>query len=205
MLAVIAIVLMCTLMALLSSCEGKSKKLADGTDVRGKITALDENGTLNAENCISADRQYMYLHFGSNYKWYEAQFTFKDYLDNGEIPILQSVTDVFQSITKYDDGGADTEVTLIYHDAAGNYSTDTKHGFWIEDVVLNEQGIKLNLMQSFQRLTEANVIKPHSRHCTLRRPLGPKDCNPQYIFGNIHSTVFVDAVTGDVNTQNPAF
>ena len=52
---------------------------------------------------------------------------------------------------------------------------------------------------------EVNLPKPHSKHVVLRKQIGPKACNPQWIFGNITSQIYVDAVTGEVNSKNPAF
>jgi hypothetical protein len=51
----------------------------------------------------------------------------------------------------------------------------------------------------------ANAPKPHSRQVVLRKEVGPNSINPQYIFGNFQAQLYVDAVTGDVKTKNPAF
>lgn len=52
----------------------------------------------------------------------------------------------------------------------------------------------------------SNFPKPHSRNCVLRREIGPiPDVNPQYIFGNTKSQLYVDAVTGSVTNHTPAF
>ena len=39
----------------------------------------------------------------------------------------------------------------------------------------------------------------------LGNPIGPVTINAQYIFGNLESQIWVDAVTGDVKNSNPAF
>ena len=39
----------------------------------------------------------------------------------------------------------------------------------------------------------------------LRQPLGPKECNPQWVIGNIMQVIFVDAVTGEISDWCPAF
>ena len=52
---------------------------------------------------------------------------------------------------------------------------------------------------------EANIVKPHSKVCVLRKAVGPKEANVQYIFGNEDGAVFVDAVTGDVTDVDPFF
>ena len=55
-------------------------------------------------------------------------------------------------------------------------------------------------MFSFQGVRHAD-----SRYVTLRNPIGPVAVNTQWIFGNIHEQIWVDAVTGDTKNSNPAF
>ena len=63
-----------------------------------------------------------------------------------------------------------------------------------------------SVMQAYEKMMNANCPKPHSRHCVLRREVGPiADINPQYIFGNDQMQVYVDAMTGEVRTNNPVF
>jgi hypothetical protein len=50
-----------------------------------------------------------------------------------------------------------------------------------------------------------NFPKPHSKHVTLRNPIGPVAINTQWIFGNVHEQIWVDAVTGECANSNPAF
>ena len=52
---------------------------------------------------------------------------------------------------------------------------------------------------------QTNVPKPQSKHVTLRNPVCPVAINTQWIFGNIHEQLWVDAVTGNVAISNPAF
>ena len=58
---------------------------------------------------------------------------------------------------------------------------------------------------ALERINQVNAPKPHSRYCVLRKEIAPNDINPQYIFGNSRAQLYVDAVTGTVCTENPAF
>ena len=90
------------------------------------------------------------------------------------------------------------------HDSEGN-KIDVKDGFWIEDCVLNNEVIKVSYQEAFEKMMATNMPKPHSRHCVLRKEVGPKDANPQYIFGNTRAQIYVDATTGKVSDKNPVF
>lgn len=77
---------------------------------------------------------------------------------------------------------------------------------WIEDSDMSNQPIKLSAEQALARLKEFNGILPSDcNFLTLRLPVGPKDCNVQWVFGDEYDVVFVDAVTGEVRDFDPAF
>ena len=40
---------------------------------------------------------------------------------------------------------------------------------------------------------------------TLRLPVGPVDCHPQWVVGGVYDPLFIDALTGAVSDSNPAF
>jgi hypothetical protein len=54
-------------------------------------------------------------------------------------------------------------------------------------------------------MMSVNFPKPHSKHVTLRNPVGPAAVNAQWIFGNIKEQIWIDAVTGEAKKSNPAF
>lgn len=180
----------------LSGCKGcKSEK-------KKEVPVLMQ-GKFVVENIISTDKQFMYVNYGGDYRWYETCVLLKDYLDedcNGDIA---GVSNVFQVVTM-DEGGGDSHVILMAHTPTAD-TIDVKHGFWIEDFPMNDDAIKITYKQAFDAIMRVNYPKPHSRQCTLRKPIGPKDCNPQWVFGNIREQLWVDAVTGEVATSNPAF
>ena len=161
------VTLVCTL-SFLTSCNSCSKEPVVPEEKND--TTVVNDSSINMENIVSADREYMFLNFGKDYFWYETSIILKDFLDS--------------------------------EDCDGR---DIKDGFWIEDYDMSESEVTVTFEEAFQRLQEANVPKPHSRNCVLREQVGPKKANPQYIFGNIHDQVYVDAATGAVSKINPAF
>lgn len=77
---------------------------------------------------------------------------------------------------------------------------------WIEDRDMSNAPIKLSAEEALTRLKEWNGILPKDcNFIILRLPVGPKDCNPQWVFGDIGDVLFIDAVTGEIRTWNPAF
>lgn len=77
---------------------------------------------------------------------------------------------------------------------------------WIEDKDMSDAPIKLSAEDALNRLKEWNGILPKDcNFLTLRLPVGPKDCNPQWVFGDVFDVLFIDAVTGEIRTWNPAF
>lgn len=189
--------------ACFSSC--KHNKQEPPPDI-GYVSLGTTQGSLDVDNVISTDREYMFIHYGEDYRWYETCMVLTNYLDaETQDGSLTEVTNVFQSYDKVPSGGADTYVILAYHPAYGNAYLEVEHGFWIEDFTLNGEDIKVSFTEAFEKVMASNYVKPHSRHCVLRKQVGPILANPQYIFGNTHSQLYVDAVTGAVSDQNPAF
>ena len=166
--------------------------------------AVVETADLVVENLISMDRQAMYNKVGGDYRWYETCMKLNDFLDEENDGSLAEVVNVFQAVI--DRGqGYDTKVYKFQHFADGTCFEDSVIGFWIEDFPMNEEAIQVTYDEAYDNLMAVNIPKPHSRYVTLRKQVGPVDANPQYIFGNLHETVFVDAVTGEVFDYNPAF
>jgi hypothetical protein len=170
-----------------SSCQSENKKQEGVAE-------------LIVENTISADKQYMYLNYGKNYVWYETVIKMKGWLDGETTDAVDSLYNVFQAII--DDG--QPRVIFISH-KLDTSSVDVKNGFWVEDYDMSKDNVKLTYKQAFDRVMQSNYSKPHTKNCILRKPIGPKDCNPQWCFGNIDSQLWVDAVTGEVTDSDPAF
>lgn len=155
------------------------------------------------ENTISTDRETMFLK-DSNYRWFETGILFENYLDEEGDGTISEVVNVFQTI-EGDSISFDTEVFKFQHFSNGTFASDSVKGFWVEDFPLNEEEIKISFDSAYALINQVNLPKPHSRYCTLRKPIGPKDCNAQWIFGNVSSQIWVDAKTGEIRESNPAF
>lgn len=139
-----------------------------------------------------------------DFRWYECGVVLQDYLDEECDGTVVEVGNVFQTVVERENG-FDTYVIMTTHDTDTAYVNIVK-SFWIEDFPLNNDIVTLiSFDAAFERLMEANCPKPHSKRAVLRKEIGPKQCNPQWIFGNLESTVYVDAVTGEVRDFDPAF
>lgn len=191
------------LMIGMNSCTGCNKS-QDVNNVDTTEVASD-TAELNVENLISMDRQAMYNKVGEDYRWYETCMQLNDFLDEENDGSLAEVVNVFQAVVARSEHSFDTKVYKFQHFADGTWAEDSIHGFWIEDEPMNNEAIKVTYKEAYDKLMATNLPKPHSRYVTLRKEVGPVAANPQYIFGNMRETIFVDAVTGEVFDYNPAF
>ncbi len=160
--------------------------------------------TLTVENTVSTDRQAMYLNHGEDYRWFETGVVLKDFLDEENDGAIEMVVNVFQVIEHFDSTSFDTFVYKYQHTLEGD-AQDSVHGFWVEDYPLNEEAVVVTFKEAYEKVMEANLPKPHTRQVVLRKQVGPVAANPQWIFGNLKSQIYVDAVTGKVSDKNPAF
>ena len=202
-----------------SSCQSEKKKQvvesdsvavidstvvipAVGDDIDGVIPDL----TASVENIIATDRQTMYgLADAQDYKFFECDIKLCDFLNAEDCDgKILSVTNVFQQFIERGKG-YDTKVWMFTTTGKGTVQVLQDNAFYIENEPLNDEPMPITYEQAFERIMKANVVKPHSRNCILRKPVGPTPCNAQYIFGNRRQQIFVDAITGEVRTKNPAF
>lgn len=114
------------------------------------------------------------------------------------------VVNIFQGVVERGTG-FDTWVWKFQHLADRTVLTESIQSFWIENQALNDEIIKLKYVEAFDKIMQTNTSKPQSKHVILRNPVGPVAINTQWIFGNIHEQLWVDTVTGNVATSNPAF
>ena len=168
--------------------------------IKKKVTLTQTVSTLNVEQCINMDKQWMFTNYGEDYRFYESQCLLAEYLEEDPTGNVVEVTNVFQAVSPT---SKDINVVMFTHNVDGYYNSNVIESFWIEDFNLTD--VKLNYLQAFTKVMATNSPKPHSRHAVLRNPIGPVAINPQWVFGNIHSQLWVDAVTGEVRNSNPAF
>jgi hypothetical protein len=175
------------------------------TCTQQKKTSEPEVAELVVENVISLDRQAMFVAHGGDYRWYETGVQLKNWLDEENDGAIDLVVNVFQVIEQYDSTSFDTFVYKYQHFSDGSVNEEGVHGFWVEDYPLENEAIKVTFKEAFEKVQEVNLPKPHTRQVVLRKQVGPVEANPQWIFGNLRSQIYVDAVTGAVSKDNPAF
>lgn len=158
---------------------------------------------LNVEETVCLDLQRMNLNYQESYRWYECCIVLQNFLDEENDGIITDITNIFQVVNDTL-GTTDTHVIFITHNRYKDY-IDSKHGFWLGDLTLKSEEVQISFEEAFQKLMESNYPKPHSKQCVLRKELGPVVTNPQYIFGNVRNHLYVDAITGEVSDESPAF
>lgn len=182
----------------ISSCNSCKKQSNDVTPEKDSVAVLV------VENLVSTDRQDVYLNHGENYRWFETGVQLANFLDEENDGTIEMVVNVFQVVEQYDSTCFDTFVYKYQHTLEG-VTSEAIHGFWVEDSPLNDEVIKVSFKDAFEKIQETNYPKPHTRQVVLRKEVGPVEANPQWIFGNRHAQLYVDAVTGNVTDKNPAF
>lgn len=191
--------LLAGLMVSFMSCTKCSKEDTVANDSVVTATVID------VDHAIAMDRQAMYVNYKDDYRWYETDILLSEFMDSDSATSNpEEVVNILQSIV--DKGnGADVWVHKFQHFKDGTVVHDSIQGFWIENYSLNDEIIKLNYTEAWDRMMTTNFPKPHSRHVTLRNPIGPVSINTQWIFGNVKEQIWIDAVTGDAKNSNPAF
>ena len=160
------------------------------------------DSVLVVENVIKSDNDSMIAR-GNSYVWYETMILLENYLDEENTGSLAEVVNIYQA---FDSIKGDPVVYKFQHFPDKIYnSPDSVNSFWIEDYTLADSLIKVSYDSAYSIVMKVNLPKPHSKHVCLRNPMGPIECNPQWVFGNIESQLWVDAFDGSVRTSNPAF
>ena len=183
------------------SCTGCNSSKED-IKLQDSVVAT---AVLDVEHSIALDRQTMYVNYKDNYRWYETEILLPEFMDSDSATSNpEMIVNVLQSIVE-EGNGADVWVHKFQHFKNGEIVHDSIQGFWIENYALNDEVIKFKYTEAWDRMMQANFPKPHSKHVTLRNPIGPVAINTQWIFGNIKEQIWVDAVTGECTNSNPAF
>ena len=203
------LLMMSMLFALLlgfSSCNGCGKQTPiDSTTDSTEVVTDSAVVALNVENAISMDRQAMYLNHGGDYRWYETDILLPEFMDvEGATSDPVMIVNIFQTVVERGNG-YDTWVYKYQHFNDGTVLTDSVQGFWIENMPMEDKEILVKYVDAWDLMHQVNYPTPHSKHVTLRNPIGPIDINTQWIFGNIKEQIWIDAVTGEAAGSNPAF
>ena len=183
------------------SCTGCNSSKED-IKLQDSVVAT---AVLDVEHSIALDRQAMYVNYKDDYRWYETEILLPEFMDSDRATSNpEMIVNILQSIVE-EGNGADVWVHKFQHFKNGEIVHDSIQGFWIENYALNDEVIKLKYTEAWDRMMAANYPKPHSKHVTLRNPIGPVAINTQWIFGNIREQIWIDAITGDAKNSNPAF
>lgn len=210
LMAVLALVCSC------SSCKGETAKIDDPVVVYHDYDGVVQDFTAGVSHIQALHRQKMYniIQFlkeqgneiaQNNYQWRNSLVILNDTVTAENIDDLHivSIRDVFY----YWSNKFGPQVQYITdHVVYGTQIPYPISDVWIEDKDMSNAPIKLSAEQALMRLKEWNGILP--KDCDfiiLRLPVGPKDCNPQWVFGDVYDVLFIDAVTGDIRDYDPAF
>lgn len=158
---------------------------------------------LNVEETIMDDFGYMGFHY-ENYDWMECCIDMENYLDETDTANVLAVANIYKVIDTTN--GLVFKAVLIAH-TADTTVYEEKLGLWVGDDNMNDYWpINIDFAHAYNHMMIANCVKPHSKHCVLRKEVGPKaGVDPIYIFGNQDAQVYVMSNTGDVTTTNPVF
>lgn len=189
--------LVCAVVMGFTSCDKNKKEAVNNQKVESELIV---------EDCQKLDADQMTKEFSDNYRWYETCIVNAEFFDGekAEEPVVTGVSNIFQYLTNVDEHSADVQVVLFAH-VKDTTSVEVKQGFWVGDCLMTRDMIKLTYVEAYNKMMATNLPKPHSRQCVLRKEVGPKDCNPQYIFGNAKAQIYVDAMTGNVSDKNPVY
>lgn len=193
---------------LLSSCNGcQQQKVAP--DEEGQVlNASDYDGvvadfTAGTNQIIALHKQTMYnLCGGKSYEWRNLNVLFNDTIKAETIDDLKIVD--ITSVFYYWDNGP--WVQFITSNVKKGMLIPAKiPDVWIEDDDMSEAEIKLSAEDVLKRLKEWNGVIPPAKAMTLRMPIGPRNCNAQWVIGALSDVIFIDAVTGEISNWCPAF
>ncbi len=202
--------ILCLLLAIVSimatgcsSCQSENKKQ--------EIAYHDYDGivqdfTAGVSHIQALHRQTMFsLIGGKDFQWRNSRVMLNDTVTMENIDDLHivSVNDVFF----YWDSEKGPMVQYINsHVKNGVQIPFPINDVWIEDADMSKKPIKISAEDALKRLKEWNGVLPQGcSFLTLRYPVGPKECNVQWVFGDVKDALFIDAVTGEVRDYDPAF
>ena len=196
-----------------TSCQSENKKqetvyhdydgvVQDFTAGVSHIQALHRQKMYNIIQFLKEQGHEIAL---NNYQWRNSLVILNDTVTAENIDDLHivSIRDVFY----YWSNKVGPQVQYITdHVVYGTQIPYPISDVWIEDRDMSNAPIKLSAEDALTRLKEWNGILPKDcNFIILRLPVGPKDCNPQWVFGDVGDVLFIDAVTGEIRTWNPAF
>lgn len=206
MLALVTLGMTVGVVACAGCSKGETAKIDDPVVVYHDYDGVVQDFTAGVGHIQALHRQTMAsLTGGKEYQWRNSRVILNDTVTMENIDDLHvvAVNDVFF----YWDSKKGPMVQYINsHLKYGVQIPYPINDVWIEDADMSEQPIKLSAEEALMRLKEWNGILPKDcNFLILRLPVGPKDCNPQWTFGDVDDVLFIDAVTGEIRDYDPAF
>lgn len=197
--------ILCLSMAFTScnSCSSNNNKLNEVEELTYAVTGLDVN-YINV-----SDISWMGMHYPDvDWNWFECCIDMEDFIDEADTCNVVAVANIFSFIQILDTVTGSYQPTVILRAHVGDTMVmEEKIGLWVGDDPMNEYNpMKVDFAHAWNNIMMTNCVKPHSRHCVLRKEVGPvAGVDPTYIFGNQTAQVYVMSNTGEVTTINPAF
>ena len=206
MLALVTLGMTVGVVACAGCSKGETAKIDDPVVVYHDYDGVVQDFTAGVGHIQALHRQTMaWLTGGKEYQWRNSRVILNDTvtMDNIDDLHVVAVNDVFF----YWDSQKGPMVQYINsHVKYGVQIPYPINDIWIEDADMSEQPIKISAEEALMRLKEWNGILPKDcNFIILRLPVGPKDCNPQWTFGDVYDVLFIDAVTGEIRDYDPAF
>ena len=203
LLAVMALVCSC------NGCKGETPKIDDPVVVYHDYDGVVQDFTAGVSHIQALHRQTMAsLTGGKEYQWRNSRVILNDTVTAENIDDLHivEVNDVFYYWINNGDRKGPWVQYVNDHVKLGLQVPYPIHDAWMEDKDMSDKPIKLSAEEALMRLKEYNGILPKDcNFIILRLPVGPKDCNPQWVFGDVYDVLFIDAVTGEIRDYDPAF
>ena len=186
-----------------NSCNRNNQEI-ETEELTYPVTGLDVN-YINV-----SDLDWMGMnHSDKNWEWVECCVDMANFIDesDGECEVV-AVANIFKYIEVVDTvTGAFRPMVILWAHVADTSVIEYREGLWVGDNPMNDYNpMEVDFAHAWNYMMMANCVKPHSKHCVLRKEVGPiGGLDPIYIFGNEDAQVYVMSNTGDVTTTNPAF
>ena len=185
------------------SCNRETNEPVVTEELTYTVAGLDVN-EVNLNDIDWMGMQYA----DKDWKWLECCIDMEDFIDEADTCKVAAVANIFSFIEVVDTvTGAFRPVVILCAHTADTSVVEYREGLWVGDNPMNDYNpMEVDFAHAWNHMMEANCVKPHSRHCVLRKEVGPiGGLAPIYIFGNETAQVYVMSDNGDVTTTNPVF
>ena len=173
----------------------------------------DDAPILNFEEIIAEDKALVEQYIQNNFEnpsevhkyWWEVDITMSKYYTDPDAydNKIETMVDVF-SVAYH----SNNTVLMIYHEGDSRMVAEF-NDIWVGDNNLydREEQIVKTFNEAYRLMLDSEFDKVQSRQCAFRAQLGPQGGTipPQFVFGNVHSQLYVNSQTGEVLNYSPVF